>query len=130
MSTNQPTTKESLSNWTAAAEKKAVSVASDIKSATPWTQDQSDPTAWVPRYSFPDYVRFFSAGALCATITHGAMTPVDVVKTRLQLEPAGSKLGMASMARHIISSEGPSGLMTGFGPTAVGMYLVLLTCLF
>lgn len=48
------------------------------------------------------------------------MTPVDVVKTRLQLEPKGSKLGMASMARSIVAAEGPAGLMTGFGPTAVG----------
>lgn len=50
-------------------------------------------------------------------------TAVDVVKTRLQLEPKGSKLGMISMARQIVAAEGASGLLTGFGPTAVG-YLV------
>jgi hypothetical protein len=31
--------------------------------------------------------RFALAGALGCAITHGALTPVDVVKTRIQLEP-------------------------------------------
>lgn len=30
---------------------------------------------------------FALAGALGCAITHGALTPVDVVKTRIQLEP-------------------------------------------
>lgn len=29
---------------------------------------------FVPTFTPGDYVRFFSAGALCATMTHGAMT--------------------------------------------------------
>lgn len=33
------------------------------------------------------YARFAFAGAVCCAITHGAMTPVDVVKTRMQLSP-------------------------------------------
>lgn len=33
------------------------------------------------------YARFALAGALGCAVTHGAMTPVDVVKTRIQLEP-------------------------------------------
>ena len=28
-----------------------------------------------------------SAGGICCSITHGALTPVDVVKTRVQLDP-------------------------------------------
>jgi solute carrier family 25 (mitochondrial phosphate transporter), member 3 len=51
------------------------------------------------------------------------MTPIDVVKTRIQLEPKGSKPNMVTMARNIMASEGPAGLMTGFGATATG-YLV------
>lgn len=31
--------------------------------------------------------RFALAGALGCAVTHGALTPVDVVKTRIQLEP-------------------------------------------
>ncbi|KAI8992487.1 hypothetical protein BDB01DRAFT_778627 [Pilobolus umbonatus] len=33
------------------------------------------------------YARFALAGAVCCGVTHGAMTPVDVVKTRIQLSP-------------------------------------------
>lgn len=76
-----------------------------------------------PTFSAFNYAQFFAAGGLCATITHGGMTPIDVIKTRLQLEPAGSKMNMGSMATHIISKEGPGGLLTGFGSTAVG-YLI------
>lgn len=31
--------------------------------------------------------RFALAGALGCAVTHGALTPVDVVKTRIQLDP-------------------------------------------
>jgi len=51
------------------------------------------------------------------------MTPVDVVKTRIQIDPALARHSLLSGGRKIIAAEGPRGLMTGFGPTAVG-YLV------
>ncbi|CAD6971831.1 hypothetical protein A4X06_0g6430 [Tilletia controversa] len=77
----------------------------------------------VPTFTLTDYSKFLAAGGLCATITHGAMTPVDVVKTRIQLEPQGKRVGMLTMAKNIVASEGAGGLLTGFGATAVG-YLV------
>ncbi len=46
-----------------------------------------------------------------------------MVKTRIQLEPKGSKATMVSMAKEIVKSEGPQGLLTGFGPTAVGYFV-------
>lgn len=76
-----------------------------------------------PQFSAFNYVQFFAAGGLCATITHAGMTPVDVIKTRLQLEPAGSKQNVLSMAAQIVRNDGPGGLLTGFGSTAVG-YLI------
>jgi solute carrier family 25 phosphate transporter 3 len=48
------------------------------------------------------------------------MTPIDVVKTRIQVDPAFKRLGFVSGTRRVIVSEGPSALLTGFGPTAVG----------
>ncbi|GJJ06855.1 hypothetical protein Clacol_001051 [Clathrus columnatus] len=48
---------------------------------------------------------------------------IDVVKTRIQIDPAFARSSMLSAGRSIIASEGPKGLLTGFGPTAVG-YLV------
>ena len=45
------------------------------------------------------YLKGAAAGGICCSITHGALTPVDVVKTRVQLDPVkvsgyggGSKL--------------------------------------
>ena len=48
------------------------------------------------------------------------MQAVDVVKTRIQIDPAFKSLTFVSGTRHIIAAEGPRGLLTGFGPTAVG----------
>ncbi|KAG5638726.1 hypothetical protein H0H81_010709 [Sphagnurus paluster] len=48
------------------------------------------------------------------------MTPIDVVKTRIQVDPAFKGLGIASGTRQIVSKEGAHALLTGFGPTAVG----------
>ncbi|WWC62932.1 uncharacterized protein I303_105530 [Kwoniella dejecticola CBS 10117] len=66
------------------------------------------------------YARFALAGALGCAITHGALTPVDVVKTRIQLEPEVYNKGMVGGFRQIIAKEGAGALLTGFGPTAVG----------
>lgn len=34
------------------------------------------------------------AGGICCSITHGALCPVDVVKTRIQLDPVKYNRGM------------------------------------
>ncbi|KAG5930368.1 hypothetical protein E4U53_002259 [Claviceps sorghi] len=77
----------------------------------------------LPGFTVRDYVKFFAAGALAATSTHAAATPIDVVKTRIQVDDAMKGLNMVKAARTIVANEGPSALLTGFGPTAVG-YLV------
>ncbi|KAJ3573989.1 hypothetical protein NP233_g2060 [Leucocoprinus birnbaumii] len=77
----------------------------------------------VPNFTFSDYESFFAAGGLGAMLSHGAVTPIDVVKTRIQVDPAFKTHSLVSGTRHIISAEGPRALLTGFGPTAVG-YLV------
>ena len=40
------------------------------------------------KYDFMYYLKGAAAGGICCSITHGALTPVDVVKTRVQLNPA------------------------------------------
>jgi len=80
-------------------------------------------TPLVPDFNLKDYSTFFLAGALCCTITHGAMTPIDVVKTRIQIDPSLARNSMLTAGRKIVAAEGTRGLLTGFGPTAVG-YLV------
>ncbi|KAG9000498.1 hypothetical protein FRB90_011815 [Tulasnella sp. 427] len=62
-------------------------------------------------------------GAICATATHGAATPIDVVKTRVQIDPALAKHSLLQGGRKIVAAEGPRGLLTGFGPTAVGYFV-------
>ncbi|KAH8114745.1 mitochondrial carrier [Phellopilus nigrolimitatus] len=77
----------------------------------------------VPDFSISDYSSFFTAGALCATVTHGAITPLDVVKTRIQIDPALARHSLLAAGRKIVAAEGPTGLLTGFGPTAVGYFI-------
>jgi solute carrier family 25 (mitochondrial phosphate transporter), member 3 len=50
-------------------------------------------------------------------------TPIDVVKTRIQVDPALKGKGMLTAGRSIVAAEGAGALLTGFGPTAVG-YLI------
>ncbi|KAI6467635.1 hypothetical protein MCOR14_005634 [Pyricularia oryzae] len=83
----------------------------------------AEKSSQLPTFAPSDYVKFFSAGALAATLTHGAATPIDVVKTRIQVDDAMKGLNMVKAARTIAAKEGASALLTGFGPTAVG-YLV------
>ncbi|KAG4420997.1 mitochondrial phosphate carrier protein [Cadophora malorum] len=69
------------------------------------------------------YSRFALAGAICCSVTHGGLTPVDVVKTRIQLDPATYNKGLIGGFRQVIAKEGAGALLTGFGPTAAGYFL-------
>ncbi|KAK4050144.1 mitochondrial phosphate carrier protein [Microbotryomycetes sp. JL201] len=74
----------------------------------------------VPTFSARDHSANFAAGALCCTLSHGAFVPVDVVKTRMQIEPALKGKAMMTVGRDIVAKEGIKGLATGFGATAIG----------
>lgn len=74
----------------------------------------------VPDFTVADYGSFFSAGAAGAMLSHAAFTPMDVVKTRIQVDPTFKSMSLLSGTRQIIAKEGPRTLLTGFGPTAVG----------
>lgn len=63
------------------------------------------------------------AGGICCSVTHGALTPVDVVKTRIQLDPKTYSKGMSAAFGQIIKAEGASALATGLGPTVVGYFV-------
>lgn len=45
-----------------------------------------------------------------------------MVKTRIQIDPALAKNSLLTAGRKIVASEGTKGLLTGFGPTAVGYF--------
>lgn len=81
----------------------------------------------VPNFSVSDYSKFFSAGAICCTLSHGLMTPLDVVKTRVQVDDAFKGMNLIRGAKHVIAKEGSSALLTGFGPTAlVSLHSVII----
>merc|ERR1712000_432071 len=67
------------------------------------------------------YSRFALAGAVCCSVTHGGLTPVDVVKTRIQLDPKTYNTGMIGSFRKVIQNEGAGALLTG--PTFAGYFL-------
>ncbi len=48
---------------------------------------------------------------------------MDVVKTRMQLDPAKYNKGMIGGFRQVIAGEGAGALLTGFGPTASGYFI-------
>ncbi|CAK3803585.1 Mitochondrial phosphate carrier [Lecanosticta acicola] len=69
------------------------------------------------------YSRFALAGAVCCSVTHGGLTPVDVVKTRIQLDPVTYNRGLIGGFRQVIQNEGAGALLTGVGPTFAGYFL-------
>lgn len=64
---------------------------------------------------FASLLSFTDAQVVCPAI--------DVVKTRIQVDPSLKGHSLLSGGRLIVANEGPRALLTGFGPTAVG-YLV------
>ena len=64
--------------------------------------------------------RFFVAGGLCAAVSHGFTTPIDVVKTRMQASPDHFTNGVREAAFEIIHHDGVWTLLTGLAPTVVG----------
>lgn len=69
------------------------------------------------------YLKGSLAGGICCSLTHGGVTPVDVVKTRIQLEPEKYNKGMVSGFRTVIAEEGAGALLTGLGATAAGYFV-------
>ncbi|PUU76741.1 mitochondrial carrier domain-containing protein [Tuber borchii] len=82
------------------------------------------------------YSRFAFAGAVCCGVTHGALTPVDVLRTcgtRLDIKPVRRALGaldpvtynrgLVGGFKQVIQNEGAGALLTGFGPTCAGYFL-------
>lgn len=74
-------------------------------------------------YDLMYYLKGALAGGICCAVTHGGLTPVDVVKTRLQLDPVKYNKGLIGGFGQVIKEEGMGGLLTGLGPTVVGYFI-------
>jgi len=69
------------------------------------------------------YTKSALAGGICCGLTHGAVCPVDVVKTRIQLEPAKYNKGLVGGFRQVIGEEGVMALSTGLAATCFGYFI-------
>jgi solute carrier family 25 phosphate transporter 3 len=69
------------------------------------------------------YLKGALAGGICCGVTHGALCPVDVVKTRIQLDPVKYNKGMVDGFKTVIKEEGAVALSTGLGPTVFGYFI-------
>jgi len=74
-------------------------------------------------YDTTYYLKSALAGGICCSITHGAVTPLDVVKTRIQLDPVKYNKGFIGGFRQVIQGEGAGALLTGLGATATGYFV-------
>jgi solute carrier family 25 phosphate transporter 3 len=75
------------------------------------------------QYDLTYYLKGALAGGLCCSVTHGALCPVDVVKTRIQLDSVKYNKGMIGGFRTIIAQEGAMALTSGLGATAAGYFV-------
>jgi solute carrier family 25 phosphate transporter 3 len=80
------------------------------------------PEDW-ERFNMMYYLKGALAGGICCSVTHGALCPVDVVKTRIQLDPVTYNKGMVGGFRQVIAAEGAMALTTGLGATAAGYFV-------
>eukprot|EP00657_Telonema_sp_P-1_P004274 TRINITY_DN1988_c0_g1_i1.p1 TRINITY_DN1988_c0_g1~~TRINITY_DN1988_c0_g1_i1.p1 ORF type:complete len:316 (+),score=101.50 TRINITY_DN1988_c0_g1_i1:166-1113(+) len=69
------------------------------------------------------FLRGALAGGICCSLTHGGACPIDVVKTRMQLDPVKYNKGLIGGFRQVIAEEGVMALSTGLGPTAQGYFV-------
>jgi len=68
------------------------------------------------------YSKCMLGGALACGLTHSGITPLDVTKCNMQVDPAKYK-GLTSGMSTLIREEGSRGIWKGFGPTLVGYSL-------
>ncbi|KAH9926328.1 mitochondrial carrier protein [Epithele typhae] len=83
---------------------------------------------WDARYLGPVphdttyYMKCMLGGALACGFTHAGITPLDVAKCNMQVDPAKFK-STGQALRTIVAEETSRGLWKGFGPTFVGYSL-------
>jgi len=65
------------------------------------------------------YAKCMGGGVLACGLTHALVTPIDVTKCNMQVNPAKYK-GLASGLRTIAAEEGAAALYKGWAPTLLG----------
>mmetsp|Transcript_14065 Transcript_14065/g.32744 ORF Transcript_14065/g.32744 Transcript_14065/m.32744 type:complete len:1043 (-) Transcript_14065:1599-4727(-) len=70
---------------------------------------------------FQSYIRFCVSGAICASGVHLMVTPLDVIKTKIQTDPENYPGPIASFQK-IVDERGIGGFFNGWIPTFVGFF--------
>eukprot|EP00751_Fragilariopsis_kerguelensis_P002179 CAMPEP_0170826136 /NCGR_PEP_ID=MMETSP0733-20121128/46416_1 /TAXON_ID=186038 /ORGANISM="Fragilariopsis kerguelensis, Strain L26-C5" /LENGTH=798 /DNA_ID=CAMNT_0011189911 /DNA_START=388 /DNA_END=2784 /DNA_ORIENTATION=+ len=73
------------------------------------------------RINTSTFLRFVLSGAICASGVHLALTPLDVVKTKVQIYPERYPKILPSF-QSVWKDEGPSTFFTGWLPTVGGHF--------
>ncbi|KAK7445432.1 Cu/Pi carrier [Stygiomarasmius scandens] len=83
------------------------------------------PGKWDARYLGPVphdssyYAKCMLGGILACGITHAGITPLDVAKCNMQVNPT-KYTGLGQGLKLLVAEEGANGIWKGFGPTLVG----------
>lgn len=83
---------------------------------------------WDARYLGPVphdssyYAKCMLGGVLACGLTHAGITPLDVAKCNMQVNPA-KYTGSISALKTLVAEEGTKGIWKGFGPTLIGYSL-------
>jgi solute carrier family 25 phosphate transporter 3 len=64
--------------------------------------------------------RFYLAGGICSATSHAIPVPIDVVKTRMQVDPKLAGKSLVEATRLMVEQEGAQSLLAGLGPTTWG----------
>ena len=64
-----------------------------------------------------------ASGGICASISHLVLTPLDVVKTKVQTKPTVYNSGIVDSFAKVLDEEGAIALFNGWEPTFVVFFL-------
>lgn len=78
---------------------------------------------WLVMASGPGAWRYYLSGGICAAASHTVPVPIDVIKTRKQVDPTLDAMHFVEATRHIVKEEGVRSLLAGLGPTTFGYLL-------
>ncbi|KAG5537273.1 hypothetical protein RHGRI_024652 [Rhododendron griersonianum] len=79
----------------------------------------SEPAGKIAMYSPAFYAASAAGGSLCCGLTHTALTPLDIVKCNMQIDPTKYK-SISSGFGVLLKEQGAKGFFGGWVPTLLG----------
>ncbi|KAJ5161163.1 mitochondrial phosphate carrier protein [Penicillium capsulatum] len=83
------------------------------------SQKAQEKTGKIVPWSAKYYAACITGGMLACGLTHAAVTPLDLIKCRRQVDPNLYRSNMQAFSK-IRTAEGLRGVVTGYGPTFFG----------